>query len=34
MLMGYEVPDIPTIVLSIDPCMSCTERITYVKGGK
>jgi ech hydrogenase subunit E len=33
MLMGYEVSDIPTIVLSIDPCMSCTERITYVNGG-
>jgi len=25
------VADIPTIVHSIDPCMSCTERITYVK---
>lgn len=30
MLKGYEVSDIPTIVHSIDPCMSCTERITYV----
>ena len=31
MLIGHEVSDIPTIVHSIDPCMSCTERITYVK---
>ncbi len=30
MLIGYEVPDIPTIVHSIDPCISCTERITYL----
>ena len=34
MLMGHEVADIPPIVLSIDPCISCTERITYVKGGE
>jgi Ni,Fe-hydrogenase III large subunit len=31
MLIGHEVADIPTIVHSIDPCISCTERITYVK---
>jgi len=31
MLIGHEVADIPTIVHSIDPCMSCTERVTYVK---
>jgi len=31
MLIGYEVPDIPTIVHSIDPCISCTERIVYLK---
>lgn len=31
MLMGHEIADIPPIVLSIDPCMSCTERITYLK---
>ncbi|UCD46160.1 MAG: nickel-dependent hydrogenase large subunit [Candidatus Bathyarchaeota archaeon] len=30
-LVGHEIADIPPIVLSIDPCMSCTERITYVK---
>lgn len=31
MLIGYEVSDIPTIVHSIDPCISCTERIVRVK---
>ncbi len=31
MLPGYEVADIPVIVLSIDPCIACTERITYLK---
>lgn len=31
MLVGYEVSDIPTIVHSIDPCISCTERIVYLK---
>ena len=31
MLIGYDVADIPAIVHSIDPCMSCTERITDVK---
>jgi ech hydrogenase subunit E len=34
MLIGHEIDDIPTIVHSIDPCISCTERITYLKGGK
>ncbi len=31
MLVGHNVADIPAIVHSIDPCMSCTERITDVK---
>jgi len=26
MLIGYEVADIPPIVLSVDPCVACTER--------
>lgn len=29
-LVGNEVPDIPTIVHSIDPCISCTERYVNV----
>ena len=33
MLKGYEISDIPAIVHSIDPCMACAERITYVKKG-
>jgi len=30
MLVGYEIADIPAIVASIDPCLSCTNRITVV----
>jgi ech hydrogenase subunit E len=26
MLPGCELADVPVIVLSIDPCISCTER--------
>ena len=32
-LIGYDIADIPTIVHSIDPCISCTERFTQVKRG-
>jgi ech hydrogenase subunit E len=31
MLIGHELPDIPVIVHSIDPCISCTERFVQVK---
>jgi ech hydrogenase subunit E len=31
MLVGNEVPDIPTIIHSIDPCISCTERFVQVR---
>jgi ech hydrogenase subunit E len=31
MLIGNDVPDIPTIIHSIDPCISCTERFVQVK---
>ena len=31
MLIGNEVPDIPTIIHSIDPCISCTERFVQVR---
>lgn len=30
MLMGGEIADIPVVVASIDPCMSCTNRITII----
>jgi len=26
MLLGASLSDVPVIVLSIDPCISCTER--------
>ncbi|NIP40014.1 MAG: NADH dehydrogenase subunit [Candidatus Aenigmarchaeota archaeon] len=29
-LKGYEIPDVPVIVASIDPCISCTDRMTVV----
>jgi ech hydrogenase subunit E len=31
MLIGHELPDIPVIVHSIDPCISCTERFVQVR---
>ncbi|MCD6512693.1 MAG: nickel-dependent hydrogenase large subunit [Thermoplasmata archaeon] len=34
MLVGYQIADIPIIAASIDPCMSCTNRIAVVKDGK
>ena len=30
MLVGGEIADIPVVVASIDPCISCTDRITIV----
>lgn len=30
MLIGCEVADIPVVVTSIDPCISCTNRITVI----
>lgn len=30
MLIGCEVADVPVIVASIDPCLSCTNRVTLV----
>lgn len=29
-MKGYQIADIPVIVASIDPCMSCTDRVTLV----
>jgi Ni,Fe-hydrogenase III large subunit len=29
-LRGYEIPDVPVIVASIDPCISCADRMTIV----
>jgi NADH-quinone oxidoreductase subunit D len=29
-IRGYEIPDVPPILASIDPCFSCTDRMTVV----
>jgi membrane-bound hydrogenase subunit alpha len=33
MLMGEQIADIPIIVASIDPCLSCTDRVAVVRNG-
>jgi membrane-bound hydrogenase subunit alpha len=32
--LGCQVADIPIIAASIDPCFSCSDRVTVVKDGK
>jgi membrane-bound hydrogenase subunit alpha len=32
MLEGEQLADIPIIVASIDPCLSCTDRVSVVRG--
>lgn len=34
MLVGSEIADIPVVVASIDPCISCTNRITIIDQDK
>lgn len=29
-LKGYSIPDVPVIVASLDPCFSCTDRMTII----
>ena len=33
MMEGEQIADIPIIAASIDPCISCTDRVALVKGG-
>lgn len=33
MLTGEQLADIPIIVASIDPCISCTDRVAVVRDG-
>ena len=33
MLKGEQLADVPIIVASIDPCMSCTDRVAVVHNG-
>ncbi len=32
MLKGEQIADIPIIVASIDPCLSCTDRVAVIRG--
>jgi len=34
MLLGEQIADIPIVAASTDPCMSCTNRVAIVDGGK
>jgi membrane-bound hydrogenase subunit alpha len=34
MLEGEQLADVPIIVASIDPCLSCTDRVAVVRGAK
>ena len=34
MLMHHQIADIPIVAASIDPCLSCTNRVIVVKNGK
>ncbi len=34
MLLDMQIADIPIVAASIDPCMSCTNRVIVVKGNK
>lgn len=33
-LEGADITDVPVIVMSLDPCISCMERVAVVRGGK
>lgn len=33
MLQGEQLADVPIIVASIDPCMSCTDRVSVIQDG-
>ena len=32
MMEGEQIADIPVIAASIDPCISCTDRVALLKG--
>jgi len=34
MFEGAHVADIPLVIASIDPCVSCMDRVAFVEGGK
>lgn len=33
-LEGVDITDVPIIVMSLDPCISCMERVAVIKNGK
>jgi NADH-quinone oxidoreductase subunit D len=34
LLKGVDITDVPVIVMSLDPCISCMERVAVVRNGK
>ena len=34
MLLGEQIADIPVIIASLDPCISCTDRVAITKNGR
>ncbi len=34
MLEGEQLADVPIVVASIDPCLSCTDRVAVIRGEK
>ncbi|UCD03019.1 MAG: NADH dehydrogenase subunit, partial [Candidatus Aenigmatarchaeota archaeon] len=34
LLMGEQIADIPIVAASIDPCMSCTNRVVKADGNE
>ena len=32
MLKGCQIADVPIVAASIDPCISCTNRVIRIKG--
>jgi membrane-bound hydrogenase subunit alpha len=34
MMVGEQIADVPIIASSIDPCMSCTDRVATIRNGK
>jgi len=34
MMLGETIADVPIILASIDPCMSCTDRVTLIDTGR
>jgi membrane-bound hydrogenase subunit alpha len=33
MFQNAEIADLPIIIAGIDPCISCSDRMTFIKNG-